>query len=189
MTKFDKIYKWFLVGVILLILLTGLFASCKITKQIDKQTDVVTETEKINIDSIVKIKVDSIARHYSELMKLLDADVIFNDCDTIYITGKERIINTIKYVPGKGFEVSGDIKQFKLKEAELLKQIDEITLEMEMETNKRMIAEQDLVSAKFLLSKEVKKKSKSLWLLWYSLGAASMFGLYNRRKIISLFKK
>jgi len=165
------------------------FSSCKVTKDIEQEVQTTSVVTKVNVDSIVKIKVDSTAKFYIEFYSSLESDVVFNDCDTVFVPGKERVINTVKYIPGKGFEVSGDIKHFKLKESELLKQIDEITIEKEMETNLRMSLEDSVKAYKFLLSKEVERKTKSLWWLWYSLGAATILFIYNRKKIISLIKK
>jgi len=181
-----------------IIILTVLFVaaailsfSCKVTKDIEQEVQTTSVVTKVNVDSIVKVKVDSVAKHYQELIKTLDADIIFNDPehDTVFIQGKERIVNKVEYVPGKGFNVSGDIKSFKLKESELLKKLDEISLDREMETNLRMSLEDSVKAYKFLLSKEVERKTKNL--LWWGMliGAAVVLFIYNRKKIISLFKK
>jgi heme/copper-type cytochrome/quinol oxidase subunit 2 len=183
----DKIaYSIIFLAVLIIGVLSFFFLSCTTTKKVDKQTENITEVKTVNIDSIVKLKVDSTARHWMEFVRTLDADIIFNDCDTVFTPGKERVVNTIKYVPGKGFEAVG-VKQFKLKESELIKTIDELTLDREHEVNLRIAAEDSL---KYYHSmKTTDKKKKSIWWIWFGLGGLTVFALYNRKKIVSLFKK
>jgi heme/copper-type cytochrome/quinol oxidase subunit 2 len=185
MTKFDKYFMWFLVGTILLILMLGIFA-CTTTKHIEKETESITEVSKVNIDSIVKIKVDSVASHYQEFLNQLEADVVFSDCDTVLLPGETKIVNTVTYVPGKGIVATGNIKQFKLKQEELIKLIDEITIEKENEINLRIRAEDSLKYYHSL--KTLDKKTKSIWWIWFIAGAFTMFCIWKRKFILSLFK-
>ncbi len=186
MTKFDKIFGLFLGAVILLIFLLGIFSSCSTTKDLDKNKETITVTQKVDVDSIVKTKVDSVVRHYQEVMKSLDADIIFFE-DTIYMPGKERVVNTVKYVPGKGIKASGNIKAFKLKQLELIRLLDEITNERENEVNLRMRAEDSLKY--YHAQKSLEKKSKPTWYIWFSLGFITCLGFHKRKLILSLIKK
>jgi len=183
----DKIaYSIIFLSVLIIGILSFFFLSCNVTKKVDKQTESITQVKTINIDSIVKLKVDSTARHWMEFVRTLDADIIFNDCDTVFTPGKERVVNTIKYVPGKGFEAVG-VKQFKIKESELIKTIDELTLDREHEINLRIAAEDSL---KYYHSmKTLDKKTKSIWWIWFGLGSLTMLIIWKSKFIMSLFKK
>jgi len=164
-----------------------MWVGCTSTKHIDKQIESITEVSRVNIDSIVKIRVDSVVKHYDEYINTLSADVIFSDCDTVLLPGETKVINTVSYVPGKGIVATGNIKQFKLKQEELIKIIDEITVDREHEINLRIAAEDSL---KYYHSmKTLDKKKKSTWWIWFGLGALGMLVIWKRKYIMSLFKK
>jgi len=60
-------------------------------------------------------------------------------------------------------------------------------MEIEREINLRMAAQDSL---KYYHSqKTLEKKTKSIWWVWYLLGFATCFGIYNRKTIISFIKK
>lgn len=175
---------------IILLMSVTLLYSCKSTKKLQTSTETKEEKTTLNTDSIVKSKVDSVRNFYEEKLKSLDADIIFDtDCDTMWIdTGSTRtnVANTIKYVPGKGFEASGAIKQFKLKESELIKTIDDLFVQKEEEINLRIKAEDALKEEKKQRSLDKKTVVLSLWWLFF-VGYIVGF-LYPPKKVVALFK-
>lgn len=171
----------------LLISITLLY-SCTSTKQLDTTNSTIEHNQSVNVDSLVKTKVDSVVRRYEELLKSLDADIIFyNDCDSAYIdTGSVKIVNTIKYVAGKGIEASGNIKSFKLRESQLLKLLEESTVQTESEINLRIKAEDDLKAEKE--SRKLDKKTKVFNLWWLLIVGYVLGWLFPPQKWIGKLK-
>lgn len=155
-----------------------LLFGCKSAKHIEKDSSSKEERKSVNTDSLVKLKVDSVRSYYEEKLKTLDADIVFDTgCDTMWIdtgTFRTNIVNMVKYIPGKGFEASGAIKTFKLKESELLKTIDYMSLQMEQEINLRIKAEELLKEER--ATKKVDKETK--WFSWWLLLAAYALGVF-----------
>jgi hypothetical protein len=165
---------------------------CKTTKQIDSSVILKQETKTVNVDSIVNFKLDSTIKKYQELIRTLDADIIFdNKCDTAYIdTGSIRVVNTVKYIPGKGFEASGNIKAFRLRESELLKALDSMSVQVEHEIRLREQAEQILKEEQIIIKLDKKTKVFNLrWLLFVGVAIGLFIGVKFKTPIQSLLTK
>lgn len=167
-------------GIILIIILftclSAVLCSCKSTKNIDKAITSLQNIESVNIDSIVNVSVDSLKKHYLEKLNNTEADIVFSNCDTILKyrdTGSTRVINTVRYVPGKGIEASGMIGSFRLKESELLKKLDSFAVEYESESRLRATAEQQLKEEQ---SKKVVAKKTKVFNLWWLLFVGYVLG-------------
>lgn len=176
---------------LLIIIITCIVAvfGCTSTKNIDTASEIKKEIKVLNVDSIIKRNVDSVKRKYEELIKTLDADIVFNNnCDTTYIdTGSVKVISTIKYIPGKGFEATGNISRFKLRESELLKSLDEATIRAESETNLRIQAQRELQEEKII--KNIKKKSKFFSFWWLLIIAYLLGWKFPLPNLIPIIKK
>lgn len=165
-------------GIILSIVLITcilIICGCTSTKHLDTSLQTKEEVKTINTDSLVKSRVDSTRKHYEELLRTLDADIIFNNpCDSFFRdTGSVRVVNTVKYIPGKGFEASGNIKSFKLRESELLKSLDSMHIDVEHYTR---LTEQAQDSLKVeIASRKLDKKTK-VFNLWWLLFVGYVLG-------------
>lgn len=180
------------IGIILTIILFSCIiavCSCTSTKNIDKAITSLQQIKSVNIDSLVTVSMDSVKKHYLEKLKNSEVDIVFdNNCDTVLKyrdTGSTKVINTIKYIPGKGIEASGRIKSFNLRESELLKQLDSMAVELESEARKREGVEIQLKDEQN--RKTINKKTK-VFNLWWLLFVGFIVGVVIESKY-KLFQK
>lgn len=189
-----------------LLLILFIFISCTSTKKVATTTNETSESKTVNIDSIVKVKSDSLRLLYEEKQRQFETGVIFmntqldslcqmviNELQAGVLEGDERAdsllqalrkiirpVNVIKVNRDGSFEASGQIQSFNLKISEWQKRYDLLKLEKERidSVNKKLSEENKSLAE----TRNVDKKTKFLtnwwiYLLFFAGGMALMYKL------------
>lgn len=190
------------------LLILFIFISCTSTKKVATTTNETSESKTANIDSIVKVKSDSLRLLYEEKQRQFETGVIFmntqldslcqmviNELQAGVLEGDERAdsllqalrkiirpVNVIKVNRDGSFEASGQIQSFNLKISEWQKRYDSLRVEKERSDSlNKALSEQN----KTILSKtNLDKKTKVLNFWWLFL-IGFVAGIFIDRKFLS----
>lgn len=175
---------------------------CSSSKHVATSSEEVTSTSAINVDSLVRRKIDSTASHYEQKIKQLDNTIQFgencNDDTLNSIIRKLRSaltdstyrvqslmaaiaqLESLPKQPGKIiYKSSGSFEAIGLKFANLkLLQsqvaIDSMRSALEEEVNLRIVAGDSLSIIKNTKTVDKEKKFFDKWWIWFLLGAIAM---------------
>lgn len=192
---------------LLIILLVG----CSTSKKIDSTVN--TDVHKVNVDSLVNKKTDSVRKVYEEALKEMSAGVEFvinnndsicreverqlqNDvlnnkdkADSLLIALRNAVapVNKVIVKPSGEMEYTGQIKSFNIKVSDLQRKLDSTKISRDTELKYKNYVIDSLRNEKVIVAK--KTKVKGFGWFWFLVGFLGATFLWKRNQIISYLRK
>lgn len=115
---------------IIAIIIVILFSRCNTTKHTLQTIQSIEQKNSVNVDSLVKAKVDSVRVTIERSKTETSTGVIFDhQCDSVFIHEYDSIpIDRIVYKSDGSFEATGIIKSYTLKISDWQKKYDSLSL-------------------------------------------------------------